>query len=343
MSKGTVVVTGGAGFIASHCNVALLEAGFHVIALDNLSNSSIKSLERVEEITGKKPEYYNIDMRNAEALKAWFAERKGKIHSVLHCAALKAVGESGQIPIEYYENNITGTLNLLKAMIEGGCKRIVFSSSATVYGNPEKVPLDESSPISATNPYGRTKLFVEEILRDVCKSDKEWKVINLRYFNPVGAHSSGKIGEDPAGIPNNLMPYVSKVAVGSLPKLTVFGEDYKTHDGTGVRDYIHVVDLAEGHLAAITKLPEIEGQIVVNLGTGVGYSVLDIVKAMRKATGKEIPYVIGPRREGDADICYAGTEKAKEVLGWTAKKNLDDMCADTWRWQSQNPNGYRDQ
>uniref|UniRef100_A0A6U4Q0N1 UDP-glucose 4-epimerase n=1 Tax=Hemiselmis andersenii TaxID=464988 RepID=A0A6U4Q0N1_HEMAN len=338
----TVVVTGGAGFIGSHCCVSLIEAGYSIVVLDNYSNASAKSIEVVESLTGKKVELIECDMRNAEALNAFFDSRKGKLHSVLHMAALKSVGESNSKPLDYYENNVVGTINLCRAMARADCKRIVFSSSATVYGNPEKVPLDEDSSLGCLNPYGRTKLVVEDILRDLAKSDPSWSVINLRYFNPAGAHPSGRMGEDPNGIPNNLMPYVSKVAVGKLEKLTVFGNDYKTHDGTGVRDYIHVCDLARGHVAAITKLPDIQGEEVVNLGTGRGYSVLDIVKAYGKACGKDIPYAFGPRREGDAAECFAETSKAMRLLGWKAELGLDDMCADAWRWQSTHPDGFKE-
>eukprot|EP00281_Chroomonas_sp_CCMP1168_P025186 CAMPEP_0206232588 /NCGR_PEP_ID=MMETSP0047_2-20121206/11497_1 /ASSEMBLY_ACC=CAM_ASM_000192 /TAXON_ID=195065 /ORGANISM="Chroomonas mesostigmatica_cf, Strain CCMP1168" /LENGTH=415 /DNA_ID=CAMNT_0053656337 /DNA_START=20 /DNA_END=1267 /DNA_ORIENTATION=+ len=340
--KGAVIVTGGAGYIGTHCTVALHEAGYEVIILDNFSNSCPKSLERVSEITGKKIEHcYDVDIRDKPALDKVFAAHKGKIACVIHCAGLKAVGESVREPIAYYENNFVGTVNLLKSMAQHNCKRIVFSSSATVYGNPHTVPITEDFPLSCTNPYGRTKLFIEEMLRDVAKADPDWKIINLRYFNPVGAHDSGKIGEDPAGIPNNLMPYVAKVAVGKLPRLTVFGGDYDTPDGTGVRDYLHVMDLAFGHVAAVNKIEEIDGETVYNLGTGHGLSVLDMVKAMNKATGKEIPYIVGPRRAGDIATCYADATKAKTELKWEAKLNVDNMCADTWTWQSGNPNGYR--
>ncbi|EKX50305.1 hypothetical protein GUITHDRAFT_67168 [Guillardia theta CCMP2712] len=345
-----VLVTGGAGFIGSHTTLGLLmqdkqgdQESYEVVVVDNFSNSSPESLKRVMEITGKTVEYHDLDLRNKSAVKEFFDSQKQKFDAVVHFAALKAVGESVQKPLEYYENNLTGALNLLECMRESGCKAIVFSSSATVYGNATKDcdKITEDAPISATNPYGRTKLFIEEILRDLCKSDKDWKAINLRYFNPVGAHESGRIGEDPAGIPNNLMPYVSKVAVGKLEYLTVHGNDYPTPDGTGVRDYIHVMDLAEGHIAAIKKLSSLQGEITVNLGTGRGYSVVEMVEAMRKASGAEIPYKIGPRREGDVAMLCASTEKAKRELGWVAKKNLEDMCNDLWRWQSANPNGYR--
>eukprot|EP00283_Hemiselmis_rufescens_P005988 CAMPEP_0173429274 /NCGR_PEP_ID=MMETSP1357-20121228/8027_1 /TAXON_ID=77926 /ORGANISM="Hemiselmis rufescens, Strain PCC563" /LENGTH=398 /DNA_ID=CAMNT_0014393431 /DNA_START=23 /DNA_END=1219 /DNA_ORIENTATION=+ len=340
---GTVLVTGGAGYIGTHCTVALHEAGYDVIILDNFSNSCPKSLERTSSISGKKIEHvYDVDIRDRAALEKVFTEHKGKIDCVIHCAGLKAVGESVREPLAYYENNFVGTVNLLKVMSATNCKRIVFSSSATVYGNPHKVPITEDFPLSCTNPYGRTKLFIEEMLRDLSKADPEWKIINLRYFNPVGAHVSGKIGEDPAGIPNNLMPYVAKVAVGNLPRLTVFGDDYDTPDGTGVRDYLHVMDLALGHVAAVNKIEDIEGETVYNLGTGHGLSVIDMVTAMKKATGKEIPYIVGPRRAGDIATCYADAGKAKKELGWEATRNVDDMCGDTWTWQSNNPTGYKD-
>jgi len=339
--KKKVMVTGGAGYIGTHCAVALTKAGYEVLLLDNYYNSSPKSVERLNEITGANIKCVQVDIRDREALDKVFAEHD--IGSVIHCAGLKAVGESVREPISYYENNFVGSVTLIKAMSAAGCKSIVFSSSATVYGDPHTVPITEDFPLKCTNPYGRTKLFIEEMLRDVAKADPEWKVINLRYFNPVGAHSSGKIGEDPAGIPNNLMPYISKVAVGKLEKLTVFGDDYDTPDGTGVRDYIHVMDLAEGHVAAVAKLPDIKGEVVYNLGTGHGYSVLDMVKAMEGACGKTIAYSTGPRRAGDIATCYADPSYAKKELGWEAKLGVKEMCEDTWRWQNGNPNGYRDQ
>lgn len=338
--SGTVLITGGAGYIGTHTAVALQEAGYDVMVLDNFSNSCEKSLERVKEITGKPiAKLFKVDILDKEALNKVFSENK--IDTVIHCAGLKAVGESVREPVAYYENNFVGSVNLIKAMSANNCKRIVFSSSATVYGNPSRVPITEEFPLQCTSPYGRTKFFIEEMLRDVATADPEWKVINLRYFNPVGAHPSGKIGEDPSGIPNNLMPYVAKVAVGKLEKLTVFGDDYDTHDGTGVRDYIHIVDLAKGHVAAVDKIEDIEGEEVYNLGTGLGLSVLDMVKAMGEASQKEIPYVMGPRRSGDVPTCYADATKAKEALGWTASLGVKEMCADTWRWQSENPDGYR--
>ncbi|EKX50299.1 hypothetical protein GUITHDRAFT_93071 [Guillardia theta CCMP2712] len=340
--KGNVLITGGAGYIGTHCAVTLQEAGYTVMILDNFSNSCKKSIERVGEITGKSIEkVFDVDIRDKAALDKVFKENK--VDAVIHCAGLKAVGESVREPIAYYENNFVGALNLIKAMSAAGCKKIVFSSSATVYGNPAKVPITEDFPLQCTNPYGRTKFFIEEMLRDVANADPEWKVINLRYFNPVGAHSSGKIGEDPSGIPNNLMPYVTKVAIGKLEKLTVFGDDYDTPDGTGVRDYIHVMDLAKGHVAAVDKLFSIEGEVVYNLGTGHGYSVLDMVKAMKEASGREVPYVIGPRRSGDVPTCYADAAKAKQELHWEAKLGVKEMCQDAWNWQCKNPNGYREE
>jgi len=335
-----VLVTGGAGYIGTHCAVALSNAGYEVLLLDNYYNSAPKSVERLNEITGKDIKCVQADIRDRESLDKVFAEHD--IGSVIHCGGLKAVGESVREPISYYETNFVGSLNLIKAMSAAGVKRMVFSSSATVYGDPHTVPITEDFPLKCTNPYGRTKLFIEEMLRDVAKADPEWQIINLRYFNPVGAHASGKIGEDPAGIPNNLMPYISKVAVGKLEKLTVFGDDYDTPDGTGVRDYIHVMDLAEGHVAAVAKLPEVQGEVVYNLGTGHGYSVLDMVKAMQAASGKTIAHAMGPRRAGDIATCYADPSKAKQELGWEAKLGVKEMCEDTWRWQLGNPNGYRD-
>ena len=333
-----ILVTGGAGFIASHTNVELLNAGYDVVVVDNLVNSSRESVARVEELTGKKISFYEEDLLNEKAIDAIF--EKENIDSVIHFAALKAVGESCQIPLRYFDNNLTGTLNLLKVMEKHGVKSIVFSSSATVYGKPESVPIREDFPLSVSNPYGRTKLIIEDMLRDIYKSDNEWDIALLRYFNPIGAHESGMIGENPHGIPNNLLPYVAKVAAGQLECVNVFGDDYDTPDGTGVRDYIHVVDLAKGHVKAIDYIFSNPGLDVINLGTGVGYSVLDMVKAFGKACGKEIPYEIKPRRAGDIAMCYADPAKAAKVLGWKAEKGLDEMCADTWRWQSQNPNGY---
>ena len=335
-----VLVTGGTGFIGSHTVLELLNAGYEVIVIDNLSNSSEESLKRVEQITSKKATFYNADIRDDIALAKIFADEKPE--AVIHFAGLKAVGESVEVPMKYYDNNIGGTLTLVHTMKKFGCKNIVFSSSATVYGKPQTVPIKEDFPTSATNPYGRTKLMIEQILEDVYVSDNDWNIVLLRYFNPIGAHESGLIGEDPSGIPNNLLPYVAKVAVGKLEKVNVFGNDYDTPDGTGVRDYIHVVDLALGHIKAIEKLEkEHIGLKVYNLGTGNGYSVLQIIDAFGKAAGKEIPYVIGPRRAGDIDTCYADSSLALEELGWKATRDLAKMCEDSWKWQSQNPDGYR--
>lgn len=333
-----ILVTGGAGFIASHTNVELLNAGYDVVVVDNLVNSSRESVARVEELTVKKISFYEEDLLNEKAIDAIF--EKENIDSVIHFAALKAVGESCQIPLRYFDNNLTGTLNLLKVMEKHGVKSIVFSSSATVYGKPESVPIREDFPLSVSNPYGRTKLIIEDMLRDIYKSDNEWDIALLRYFNPIGAHESGMIGENPHGIPNNLLPYVAKVAAGQLECVNVFGDDYDTPDGTGVRDYIHVVDLATGHIKALEKLVTHPGLVTYNLGTGVGYSVLDIIKNFEKACGKEIPYKITPRRPGDIDMCYADPAKAKEELGWEATRSIDKMCEDAWRWQTKNPNGY---
>lgn len=336
----SILVTGGAGYIGSHTCVELIEAGYEVVVVDNLSNSSDVSLDRVEQITGKKPKFYKADILDREALVKIFETEN--IDAVIHFAGLKAVGESVEKPLEYYNNNVTGTLVLCDVMREFGVKNIVFSSSATVYGEPKTVPISEDFPLSATNPYGRTKLMLEEILRDFHVADNEWNVVILRYFNPIGAHESGIIGEDPAGIPNNLVPYITQVAVGKLDKLNVFGNDYETHDGTGVRDYIHVVDLAKGHVKALDKIkaqPD-SGVLTYNLGTGIGYSVLDVVNGFAKVVGRDIPYIIQPRRDGDIATTYADPALAKEELDWQADKNLDDMCVDSWRWQDQNPNGY---
>ena len=335
----TILITGGAGYIGSHTALELLNEGYDVVVYDNLCNSSRESIRRVEELTGRKIRFCEGDVQDEEALLEMF--RIQKIDAVIHCAALKAVGESVQKPLEYYQNNIAGTLTLLKVMREVGVKNIVFSSSATVYGSPEEMPITENCPKGqCTNPYGWTKSMMEQIMSDVQKADPSWNVILLRYFNPVGAHKSGRIGEDPKGIPNNLMPYISQVAVGKLEKLGVFGDDYDTPDGTGVRDYIHVVDLAIGHVKAINYIFTNPGLDVINLGTGQGYSVLDMVKAFSKACGRDIPYEIKPRRAGDIAMCYADPAKALRVLGWKAQRGLDEMCEDTWRWQSQNPNGY---
>ena len=336
-----ILITGGAGYIGSHTALELLNQGYEVVVYDNLCNSSKESLHRVEELTGKSIRFHEGDVLDAEALEAMF--RAENVDAVIQCAALKAVGESVQKPLEYYRNNITGTLTLMDVMDKVGVKNIVFSSSATVYGDPEIIPITEECPKGqCTNPYGWTKSMMEQIMTDVQKAKPDWNVILLRYFNPVGAHKSGRIGEDPKGIPNNLMPYISQVAVGKLPKLGVFGNDYNTHDGTGVRDYIHVVDLAIGHVKAVDYIFTNPGLDVINLGTGTGYSVLDMVKAFSKACGKEIPYEIKPRRAGDIDMCYADPAKAERVLGWKAERGLDEMCEDAWRWQSQNPNGYEE-
>lgn len=334
-----VLVTGGAGYIGSHTCIQLIEAGFELVIYDNFSNSNAESIRRVEKITGKKMALVEGDIRDAKAMREVF--KNYPIDSVIHFAGLKAVGESVSMPLEYYDNNINGTLVLCQAMREAGCKKIVFSSSATVYGDPHTVPITEAFPLSATNPYGRTKLFIEEILRDLYVSDNEWKIILLRYFNPVGAHESGLIGEDPNGIPNNLMPFVSQTAVGKREFLNVFGNDYPTPDGTGVRDYIHVVDLADGHVKALQKIDTIDKATAINLGTGNGYSVLDMVKAFEEASGKKVPYKIAPRRDGDVATCYADPSYARAILGWEAKRGIAQMCEDAWRWQSNNPDGYK--
>ena len=338
-SKGNVLVTGGAGYIGSHTCVELLENGYGVVVVDNFANSSEESVKRVEKITGKKVALYEADVRDKAALDKIFTEHK--IDWVIHFAGLKAVGESCAKPVEYYDNNLNGTLVLLQAMREHGCKSIVFSSSATVYGDPEVLPLTESCKTGGTtNPYGTSKYFQEIMLSDVYKADNEWTVVLLRYFNPVGAHASGLIGEDPKGIPNNLTPYIAKVAIGELKEVGVFGNDYPTHDGTGVRDYIHVVDLAKGHVAAIDKTSK-GGVYTYNLGTGIGYSVLDVIHAFEKACGHSLAYSIKPRRAGDIAACYADASKAKMELGWQAELGIDDMCASLWNWQTKNPNGYK--
>lgn len=335
----TVLVTGGAGYIGSHTVLELLDKDHEVIVVDNLSNSSEEALKRVTKITGKEPIFYEQDLLNKKSLDGIFQNHD--IDSVIHFAGYKAVGESVQKPLMYYDNNITSTLYLCELMKKHGVENIVFSSSATVYGDPHEVPITEEFPLSATNPYGRTKLFIEYILKDLHVANDSWNIALLRYFNPVGAHKSGLIGEDPNDIPNNLMPYISQVAVGKLEQLSVFGDDYPTPDGTGVRDYIHVVDLAIGHLKALEKLESKPGLVIYNLGTGKGSSVLDMVKAFEKASGKEVPYKIAPRRPGDIAACYADPSKAEEELGWTAKRGIQKMCEDTWRWQSENPNGYK--
>lgn len=333
-----ILVTGGAGYIGSHTVVELLNRGHRVIVIDNLSNASREAIGRVEQITGKQVIFYENDVRDRAALELIFSAHD--IDWVIHFAGLKAVGESVQKPIEYYDNNLVSTLVLVETMQKFGVKKIVFSSSATVYGDPAELPLRETTPLNpATNPYGATKVMQENILRDLHTADRAWTVALLRYFNPVGAHESGLIGEDPKGIPNNLMPYVAQVASGKLSRIGVFGDDYPTPDGTGVRDYIHVVDLARGHVAAIEKLQK-AGVYVYNLGTGVGYSVLDMIKAFSKACGRELPYEIGPRRAGDIAACYASAEKAEKELGWRAEYDLETMCRDQWNWQKHNPNGY---
>ena len=335
----TILVTGGAGFIASHTNIELLNAGYDVIVMDNLCNSSKESVARVEQITGKKVKFYEADMRNVEDLEKIFSENV--IDVIIHFAGLKAVGESCVKPFEYYENNISGTLNIISMMRKYNVKKMVFSSSATVYGDPEVIPITEECKVGGvTNPYGQTKLMLEQILTDIQKADPDFDIALLRYFNPIGAHESGLIGEAPNGIPNNLLPYFAKVAAGVLDRVNVFGDDYDTPDGTGVRDYIHVVDLAKGHVCAVKKLLEHPGLVIYNLGTGVGYSVLDIIHNFEKACGKKIPYVIAPRRPGDIATCYSDPSKAERELGWKAQYGIDRMCEDAWRWQKMNPNGY---
>ena len=333
-----ILVTGGAGYIGTHTEVELLNRGYNVIAFDNMVNSCEESIKRVEKITGKKIKFYNADMRDAAAMEKIFSENK--IDSVIHFAGLKAVGESVRKPLEYYDNNIYGTLVLLETMQKFGVKKIVFSSSATVYGTPERLPLDEDCALSTTNPYGSTKLMLENIMKDLYTADNSWDIILLRYFNPVGAHESGLIGEDPKGIPNNLTPYIAQVASGKLKEINVFGNDYDTPDGTGVRDYIHVVDLALGHVKAIEKINE-AGVHIYNLGTGKGYSVLEVIKAFEKACGKKLPYKICPRRPGDIAACYAKVDKAKRELDWVAERGIDEMCASLWKWQTMNPDGYK--
>lgn len=331
-----ILVTGGAGYIGSHTCIELLSAGYEVVVVDNLVNSGKEAVKRVEQITGAKLPFYKADIRDKEALEKIFREEE--INSVIHFAGLKAVGESVKKPLEYYHNNITGTLVLCEVMRNHGVKNIIFSSSATVYGDPAVIPITEECPKGQiTNPYGQTKGMLEQILTDIHVADPEWNVVLLRYFNPIGAHESGLIGEDPKGIPNNLVPYIAQVAVGRLERLGVFGDDYNTPDGTGVRDYIHVVDLAKGHVKALKKIEDKSGVSIYNLGTGIGYSVLDVVKAYGKACGKEIPYEIKPRRAGDIAVCYADASKAKRELGWEAEYGIERMCADSWRWQSMNP------
>ncbi|MCD6585871.1 MAG: UDP-glucose 4-epimerase GalE [Desulfobacteraceae bacterium] len=333
-----ILLTGGAGYIGSHTCVMLLEQGHDVVVVDNLCNSKVESLKRVEKITGKKIIFYQQDLSNAAGVDEIFKHQL--IDAVIHFAGLKSVAESVDQPLRYYQNNIDGTLALCDAMLANGVKNLVFSSSATVYGNPETMPINENAPVGPFNPYGRSKLFIEEILTDLYASDKSWNIALLRYFNPVGAHPGGLIGEDPSDLPNNLMPYVSQVAVGKLSELKVFGDDYETPDGTGVRDYIHVMDLAEGHLKALEKLQAGPGLVTYNLGTGRGCSVLEMVAAFEKASGRQIPYQIVGRRQGDIPTCYADPSFAEKELGWTASRGIDEMCADAWRWQHMNPKGY---
>lgn len=336
----SVLITGGAGFIGSHTAVEFLNAGYDIVIMDNFSNSKPVVLDRIREITGRDFRFYKADLLDSASMDKIFDENPD-IDSVIHFAGFKAVGESVAKAIEYYHNNVTGTLLLTDSMRRHGVKTIVFSSSATVYGDPDEVPIKETARVgNATNPYGETKVMIERILKDIYVSDKEWNVAVLRYFNPIGAHASGRIGEDPNGIPNNLMPYITKVAMGKLPMLHVFGNDYDTHDGTGVRDYIHVVDLAKAHLKALEAIVKIRGIDYFNIGTGKGYSVLDIVKAYKEATGIEIPYVIDPRRPGDIAACYADPTKAREILGWEAENGIFEMCRDSNNWQQKNPNGY---
>lgn len=338
MTKQTILLTGATGYIASHTWLALLEAGYDVVGLDNFSNSSPAVLERLKKISGLEPNFVEADVCDHTALTSLFAQRR--IDAAVHFAAFKAVGESTSKPLDYYANNLGGLINLCQAMQAHGCKTLVFSSSATVYGKPERLPIREDSPLTATNPYGATKLMSEDILRDVQRADPEWSIALLRYFNPAGAHESGLIGEDPGGVPNNLMPYVTQVAVGKRPRLQIFGSDYDTPDGTGVRDYIHVLDLADGHVAALRHLLAGKGSLTLNLGTGKGYSVLDLVHAFERASGQPIPYDLVARRPGDVDACYADPTLAKDLLGWEARRDLQTMCADSWRWQRLNPRGF---
>lgn len=335
----TILVTGGAGYIGSHTCVELLDAGYDVVVFDNLYNSSPKAVDRIQKITGRSLKFYKADMLDKPAVEKIFEENK--IDAVIHFAGLKAVGESVHKPVEYYHTNIGGLLNLVDVMRKHGCKNIIFSSSATVYGDPAQIPITEECPKgTCTNPYGWTKWMQEQILTDIHTADPSWNVILLRYFNPIGAHKSGLIGEDPKGIPNNLLPYVAQVAIGKLPEVNVFGDDYDTPDGTGVRDYIHVVDLAKGHVKAVERLAKNDGVFICNLGTGKGYSVLDVIHAFEKACGHKLKYVIKPRRDGDIATCYSNCDKAERELGWKAQYDLDDMCADSWRWQTMNPDGY---
>ena len=335
-----ILITGGCGYIGSHTCIEMLDAGYDIVVIDNYYNSNPEALKRVKELSGKDFPFYECDIRDADGLRRVFSAHK--IDAVIHFAGLKAVGESVAQPLTYFDNNVSGTVVLCGVMAEMGCKRMIFSSFATVYGTGNPSPLKEDMPTGAvTNPYGRTKFMIEGILSDLCTSDPEWSVVLLRYFNPIGAHESGRIGEDPNGIPNNLMPYISQVAIGKLQQLSVFGDDYNTPDGTGVRDYIHVVDLAKGHVCAVDYAIKHTGVEAINLGTGVGYSVLDLVNAFRTVSGVEVPYRIAPRRPGDVDTCYSDPAKAARLLGWKAEKNVEDMCRDSWRWQSQNPQGYK--
>ena len=333
-----VLITGGAGYIGSHTCIELLRAGYELIVVDNLSNSKEESLRRVQKLAGKSVAFHKVDLLDREALEAVFA--RNPVEAVIHFAGLKAVGESVSMPLRYYHNNVAGTLVLCQVMQKYSVRNLVFSSSATVYGEPERVPITEDFPLSATNPYGRSKLIIEDILRDLQIAETDWNIALLRYFNPVGAHPSGQIGEDPNGIPNNLLPYIAQVAVGRLPHLRVFGDDYPTPDGTGVRDYIHVVDLAIGHLKALERLAQKPGLVTYNLGTGRGYSVFEALAAFEKACGKTIPYQVIERRPGDVAVSYADPAKANRELNWQARLGIDEMCADAWRWQSQNPDGY---
>lgn len=335
----TILVAGGAGYVGSHCVVALIARGYTPLILDNLSNSDKRVLERIETVTGTRPAFIEGDVADPALLDSVFAAHE--ISAVIHFAAFKAVGESVADPLKYYANNVAGSISLLQAMDRAGVKRFVFSSSATVYGDPDSVPIPEDAPLQATNPYGGTKLMVEQILDDLHRADPDWRIARLRYFNPVGAHESGQMGEDPDGVPDNLMPYVSQVAVGRLPYLRVFGDDYPTPDGTGVRDYIHVMDLADGHVAALDYLEDKGGFLTVNLGTGRGVSVLEMIAAFERASGREIPYKIVERRDGDVAATYADPGLAQRLLGWRARRDLDAMCADSWRWQSANPQGYK--
>jgi UDP-glucose 4-epimerase len=333
-----ILVTGGAGYIGSHTVLILLEAGHDIVVVDNLVNSKLEALKRVEEITGRKVEFHQVDLLDGMGLDRVFSA--GPVDAVIHFAGLKSVGESVSQPARYFHNNVTGTLILAETMQRHNVKTLVFSSSATVYGDPHTVPITEDFPLSATNPYGRSKLMIEEILRDLAVADSSWRVAILRYFNPVGAHESGRIGEDPNGVPNNLVPYIAQVAVGRLEALPVYGNDYPTPDGTGVRDYIHVMDLAQGHERALAKLANGGGVFTWNLGTGRGYSVLEMVAAFERASGRQVPHRIMPRRPGDIAVCYADPTRARAELAWSAVRGLDEMCVDTWRWQSQNPGGF---